>query len=130
MLNNISLMGRLTREPELRYTQSGTAVCSFALAVERDFAGQGSKRETDFIDIVAWGRTGEFAEKHFAKGQLVALTGRLQIRDWTDKDGHKRRSAEVVASNLYFAEPKRERIKDYDQAGFTPEQEDDGELPF
>lgn len=110
MLNHITLMGRLTRDPELRYTQSGTAVASFSLAVERDFSGRdGGEKQTDFIDIVAWRTTAEFVSKYFVKGQLVAVSGRLQIRDWNDKDGNKRRSAEVVADNVYFAESKRDR---------------------
>lgn len=110
MLNHITLMGRLVRDPELRRTQSGVAVTSFTLAVERDFASrEGGERQADFIDCVAWRGTGEFVSKYFVKGQLVALSGRLQIRDWSDKDGNKRRSAEVVADNVYFAESKRSR---------------------
>ncbi len=110
MLNHITLMGRLTRDPELRYTQSGTPVASFTLAVDRDYASRdGGERQTDFIDIVAWRQTGEFVSKYFTKGQLAAVSGRLQIRDWTDREGGKRRSAEVVADNVYFAESKKSR---------------------
>lgn len=104
MLNKIVLMGRLTKDPELRRTGSGTAVASFALAVDRDFAPKDStERETDFIDIVCWRSTAEFAAKYFVKGQMAAVSGRLQIRVWQDEDGNRRRSAEVVADNLYFA---------------------------
>ena len=108
MLNHITLMGRLTRDPELRYTQSGTAVASFSLAVDRDFSSKdGGERQTDFIDIVAWRQTGEFVSKYFTKGSMAVVSGRLQIRDWQDKDGNKRRSAEVVAENVYFGDSKR-----------------------
>lgn len=107
MLNHITLMGRLTRDPELRYTQSGTAVASFSLAVERDFGSRdGGERQTDFIDCVAWRQTGEFVSKYFSKGSMAAVSGRLQIRDWTDRDGNKRRSAEVVADNVYFGDSR------------------------
>ncbi len=92
MLNKIILMGRLTRDPELRRTQSGTAVASFTLAVERDFKTQDGQRETDFIDIVAWRSTAEFVSKYFTKGRMAVVDGRLQVRDWTDRDGNKRRS--------------------------------------
>lgn len=110
MLNHITLMGRLTRDPELRYTQSQTPVASFSLAVDRDFAGRdGGERQTDFIDIVAWRHTAEFVSKYFTKGSMAVVSGRLQIRDWTDRDGNKRRSAEVVAENVYFGESKRSR---------------------
>ena len=109
MLNHIVLMGRLTRDPELKRTASGTAVTSFPIAVDRDFPNKETgERETDFIDIVAWRGTAEFAEKYFAKGRAVVVSGRLQIREWNDKDGNKRRTAEVVADNLYFADSKRE----------------------
>lgn len=108
MLNHITLMGRLTRDPELRYTQSGTPVASFTLAVDRDFASKdGGERQTDFIDCVAWRQTGEFVSKYFAKGSMAVVSGRLQIREWQDKDGNKRRSAEVVTDNVYFGESKR-----------------------
>ncbi len=116
MLNRIVLMGRLTRDPELRHTQSGTAVASFSIAVDRDFKSRdGGERQTDFIDIVAWRQTGEFVSKYFTKGRMAVVEGRLQIRDWTDKEGNKRRSAEVVADNVYFGDSKR----DGDSAGFT-----------
>jgi single-strand DNA-binding protein len=103
-------MGRLTRDPELRHTQSGTPVASFSLAVDRGYVSKDNgERQTDFIDIVAWRATAEFVSKYFTKGQMAAVTGRLQIRDWTDKDGNKRRSAEVIADNVYFTESKRSR---------------------
>ena len=109
MLNHITIMGRLTRDPELRRTGSGTAVASFTLAVDRDFSPKdGGERETDFIDCVAWRQTGEFVSKYFTKGRMAVVSGRLQIRNWNDKDGNKRRSAEVVADNVYFGDSKRE----------------------
>ena len=109
MLNHIVIMGRLTRDPELRRTGSGIAVASFSLAVDRDFAPKdGGERETDFIDCVAWRQTGEFVSKYFTKGRMAVVSGRLQIRSWTDKDGNKRRTAEVVADNVYFGDSKRD----------------------
>ena len=108
MLNHITIMGRLTRDPELRRTGSGVAVTSFTVAVDRDFGNRESgERETDFIDCVAWRNTGEFVSKYFTKGSMAVVSGRLQIRGWTDKDGNKRRTAEVVADNVYFGESKR-----------------------
>ena len=108
MLNHITIMGRLTRDPELRRTGSGVAVASFTVAVDRDFSGRdGGERETDFIDCVAWRQTGEFVSKYFTKGSMMVVSGRLQIRNWNDKDGNKRRTAEVVADNVYFGESKR-----------------------
>ena len=152
MLNRIILMGRLTRDPELRRTGSGTAVTSFSLAVDRDFKSQSGEKETDFIDIVAWRNTAEFVSKYFTKGRMAVVEGRLQIRDWTDKEGNKRRSAEVIADNIYFGDSKRDGDS---AAGYNPGYapapashsaapsnfsasgsdfaeigEDDGELPF
>ena len=109
MLNHITIMGRLTRDPELRRTGSGVAVASFTVAVDRDFGGRdGGEKETDFIDCVAWRQTGEFVSKYFTKGRMIVVSGRLQIRSWTDKEGNKRRTAEVVADNCYFGDSKRE----------------------
>ena len=109
MLNHITIMGRLTRDPELRRTGSGVAVASFTVAVDRDFSPKdGGERETDFIDCVAWRQTGEFVSKYFTKGRMAVVSGRLQIRSWTDKDGNKRRTAEVIADNVYFGDSKRE----------------------
>ena len=109
MLNHITIMGRLTRDPELRRTGSGVAVASFTVAVDRDFGGRdGGEKETDFIDCVAWRQTGEFVSKYFTKGRMAVVSGRLQIRSWTDKDGNKRRTAEVVADNVYFGDSRRE----------------------
>ena len=150
MLNKIILMGRLTRDPELRRTQSGTAVTSFSLAVDRDFKSQSGEKETDFIDVVAWRNTAEFVSKYFTKGRMAVVEGRLQIRDWTDRDGGKRRSAEVIAENVYFGDSKREGGSDYGSAPaysapysgyaapaapgghsvFAEIGEEDGELPF
>ena len=108
MLNHITIMGRLTRDSELRRTGSGIAVASFTVAVDRDFGGRdGGEKETDFIDCVAWRQTGEFVSKYFTKGSMIVVSGRLQIRNWTDKEGGKRRSAEVVADNVYFGESRR-----------------------
>ena len=109
MLNHITIMGRLTRDPELRRTGTGIAVASFTLAVDRDFGkNENGERETDFIDCVAWRQTGEFVSKYFTKGRMAVVSGRLQIRNWTDKDGNKRRSAEVVADNVYFGDSRRD----------------------
>ena len=110
MLNHIVLMGRLTRDPELRRTGSGIPVTTFTLAVDRDFGGnrETGEKETDFIDIVTWRNTAEFVAKYFAKGRMAVVSGRLQIRNWNDKDGNKRRSAEVVADNVYFGDSKRD----------------------
>ena len=109
MLNKIFIMGRLTRDPELRRTQTGTPVASFSLAVDRDFKDRATgERATDFIDVVAWRQTGEFVSRYFTKGRMAVVEGRLQIRDWTDKEGNKRRSAEVVADNVYFGDSKRD----------------------
>ena len=109
MLNHIVIMGRLTRDPELRHTSAGTAVASFTLAVDRDYSGRdGGEKETDFIDCVAWRSTGEFVSKYFVKGRMAVVSGRLQIRPWTDKDGKKRTSAEIVAENVYFGDSKRD----------------------
>lgn len=108
MLNHISIMGRLTRDPELRRTGSGIAVTTFTVAVDRDFSNKDSgERETDFIDCVAWRSTGEFVAKYFQKGSMAVVDGRLQIRNWTDKDGNKRRSAEIVANSVYFGSSKK-----------------------
>ena len=109
MLNHITILGRLTRDPELRRTGSGVAVASFTVAVDRDFGGRdGGEKETDFIDCVAWRQTGEFVSKYFTKGRMIVVSGRLQIRSWTDKEGNKRRTAEVVADNCYFGDSKRD----------------------
>lgn len=143
MLNRIILMGRLTHDPELRRTQSDTPVCSFSLAVDRDYKRDGEK-ETDFIDIVAWRSTADFVSKYFTKGRMAVVEGRLQIRDWTDKEGGKRRNAEVIADNVYFGDPKPKDsgsdVPAYDgepgagfgapPSGFTPDFGDDGEMPF
>lgn len=108
MLNKIVLMGRLTRDPELRRTDSGIAVASFSLACDRDYSGKdGAEKQTDFVDIVAWRHTAEFVSKYFTKGRMAVVSGRLQIRPWTDKEGNKCRSAEVVADSVYFGDSKR-----------------------
>ena len=110
MLNHIVIMGRLTRDPELRYTQSQLPVTTFRVAVDRDYGGRdGNERQTDFIDCVAWRNTAEFVSKFFTKGSMAVVSGRLQMRDWTDRDGNKRTSAEIVADNIYFGESKRSR---------------------
>lgn len=109
MLNHITIMGRLTKDVELRRTNSGTAVASFTLAVDRDFGkSESGEKETDFIDVVAWRQVGEFASKYFSKGKMAVVSGRLQIRNWTDKDDNKRKTAEVVADNIYFGDTKKD----------------------
>lgn len=140
MLNKIFLMGRLTRDPELRRTQTGTPVASFSLAVDRDFKDKATgERSTDFIDVVAWRQTAEFVSRYFTKGRMAVVEGRLQIRDWTDKDGGKRRSAEVIADGIYFAGAKAAQPSEGNAdegtlppppAGDLQDLDDDGELPF
>ena len=120
MLNKIFIMGRLTRDPELRRTQTGTPVASFSLAVDRDFKDKSTgERTTDFIDVVAWRQTAEFVSRYFTKGRMAVVEGRLQIRDWTDKEGGKRRSAEVVADNVYFGDSKRDGDGGYQNSGYA-----------
>ena len=137
MLNVIVVMGRLVRDPELRRTNSGTAVTSFTLAVDRDFKGQDGERETDFIDVVAWKATAEMAAKFFTKGRMAAVKGRLQLRDWTDKNGVKRRTAEIIADTVFFADrrPDAAARGGVDVPGEfveldEDEAESDGDLPF
>ena len=150
MLNHIVLMGRIARDIELRHTQAGTAVTSFTLAVDRDVKGRDGHRETDWIDVVAWRGTAEFVSRYLGKGRMVAVEGRLQVRDWTDKDGNKRRTAEVVAGSIYFADSKRSDAQSADERSdaqsadesymppeverptgdLPPEYSDDSELPF
>ena len=141
MLNKIIIMGRLTRDPELRRTGSGTSVTSFSLACDRDFKSQSGEKETDFIEVVAWKNTAEFVSKYFSKGRMALVDGRLQIRDWTDKAGNKRTTAEVVAENVYFADSKRSESNDNQKENFNalsgrvsddfaPISEEDGEIPF
>ena len=141
MLNKIILMGRLCTNPELRRTGSGTAVTSFSLACDRDFKSQIGEKETDFIDVVAWKNTAEFVSKYFSKGRMAVVEGRLQIRDWTDKAGNKRTTAEVVADNVYFADSKRSESNENQKENFNalsgrlsddfvPASEEDGEIPF
>lgn len=132
-LNHISIMGRMTKDPELRRTNGGVAVTSFTLAVDRDFS---KDKETDFIDVVCWKNTAEFVSKHFAKGKVAIVAGRLQIRSWTDKDGNKRKTAEVVADNVYFGDSKKDIGDKYEAAMSGTTQDyavldgDDDSLPF
>lgn len=122
MLNKIIVMGRLTRDPELRRTQSGLSVTSFSVACDRDFKSQSGEKETDFIDIVAWRTTAEFVCKYFSKGRMAVVEGRLQIRDWQDNNGNKRRSAEIVADNVYFGDSKRDGDGGgYPQGSYAPQ---------
>lgn len=138
MLNKVFIMGRMVRDPELRHTQSGTAVASFTLAVDRDFKDkQTGERTTDFIDVVAWRGTAEFVSRFFTKGRMAVVVGSLQIRAWEDKEGNKRRTAEVIAESVYFADSKRDPLDKLadDAAPVAPAGEfaelgDDGELPF
>ena len=131
MLNQIVLQGRLTKTPELRHTQAGKPVASFSIACDRDFRDSNGNKATDFFDVVVWGQTGERCADWLSKGQLVTLTGRLQTRDWTDRDGNKRKVFEIVAQNVYF--PPREKAPEdsYRQEDdFADAEIDDGELPF
>lgn len=127
MLNSVVLMGRMTKDPELRRTESGIAVASFSLACERDYASQNGERETDFIDVVCWRNSAEFVDKYFEKGMMTVVIGRLQIRGWTGKDGNERRSAEILADHVYFGEGKKDKDK---TQGFAEVTEDDPDLPF
>lgn len=132
MLNRIVIQGRLCADPELRRTNSGTPVTTVNVAVDRDFKNQDGSRDTDFIPIVAWKGTGEMLAKYFTKGRMIVVDGRLQIRDWTDKEGNKRRTAEIVANNVYFGDAKRDDsapAQSEPQGGFS-EIADDGDLPF
>ena len=119
MLNKIIIMGRLARDPELRRTGSGTAVTSFSMACDRDFKSRSGDKETDFIEVVAWKNTAEFVSKYFSKGRMAVVEGRLQIRDWTDKAGNKRTTAEVVADNVYFADSKRSESNENQKENFN-----------
>lgn len=153
MLNKIFIMGRLTRDPELRRTNSGTAVARFSLAVDRDYKSADGTKETDFVDVVAWRNSAEFVSKYFFKGRLAVVEGRLQMRDWTDKDGNKRRNAEVIVDNIYFGDSKRDNnnvssdgygassggygaaaggysLPTSGPGGFSEIDDEDGDLPF
>ena len=141
MLNHINIMGRLTRDPELRRTGSNTPVASFTIACDRDF-GQNGQKETDFIDVTAWRNTAEFVSKYFTKGRMAVISGRLQIRSWTDKDGNKRKSAEVVADNVYFGDSKQSDSNSFSAPAYSAPsapaaepiyailEDDDSQLPF
>lgn len=136
MLNRVIIMGRLTKDPELRYTQTETAVASFRIAVDRDVKSKDGERKTDFIDCVAWRKTGEFVSNYFHKGSVAIVSGRLEIREWTDKDGNRRTSAEINAENVYFGEAKpgsrkiEEVPSDATYGRFVDMEEDSGDLPF
>ena len=138
MLNRVLLSGRLGRDPELRHTNTGTAVASFSIAVDRDFKDKSGERATDWFDIVVWRSSAEYVSRYGAKGRTVIVDGKLQMRDWTDKDGNKRRTVEVVAESVYFADGQRRDSDGSYGAPGTPQtdndfqalQDDDGELPF
>ena len=130
MLNTITIMGRLTTDPILRRTQTGVAAASFTLACERDYAPQGGEKETDFINVVCWRSTAEFVDKYFSKGRMAVVSGRLQIRDWTDKEGNKRRSAEILADRVYLGDAKRDGDAQDSKSDFTEVQGDEDDLPF
>lgn len=131
MLNKVIVMGRMVRNPELRRTNSGTAVASFTIACDRDFKSDGGEHDADFIECVAWRNTAEFVSKYFAKGRMAVVSGRLQTRNWTDKEGNKRKATEIVAERVYFGDSKREELQSYaaPQESFA-ELPDDGEIPF
>ena len=134
MLNKIFLQGRLVADPELRHTQQGTPVASFRIAVDRDYKNQSGNKETDFINIVAWRGTGEFVSRYFTKGRMAIVEGRLQVREYTDKEGNRRHATEVVANNIYFGDSRKDERTTNDSAKpaeeFAELAEDDGELPF
>lgn len=141
MLNKVVIMGRLSRDPELRRTQSGVSVSSFRIACDRDFKSQTGEKETDWIDIVAWRNTAEFVSKYFSKGRMAIVEGRLQTREWTDKDGNRRTAVEVVADNVYFGDSKSDNAAGYSNSQqaaptypasqrFEEIDEEDGDLPF
>ena len=130
MLNSVIIMGRLTRDPEMRHTQNGTAVASLTLACDRDFKPKSGEKETDFIDVVVWGKAAEFAANYFNKGRMAIVEGRLQVRGWQDKDGNKRKSTEVVADRMYFGDSKQEGKKQTAPSDDFEEIEDDGDIPF
>ena len=134
MLNKIFLQGRLIADPVLRHTQHGTPVASFRIAVDRDYKNQSGNKETDFINIVAWRGTGEFVSRYFTKGRMAIVEGRLQVREYTDKDGNRRHATEVVANNIYFGDSRKDERTTNDSAKpaeeFAELAEDDGELPF
>ena len=128
MLNRIDIMGRLTGDPELRRTQSGTAVASFTIAVERDYKPEGGEKETDFFDVVAWRKTAEFVCRYFTKGRMAVIDGRLQTRKWTDKNGGNRVAVEIIADSVYFGDSKKS-VPDGENEPVELEY-DDGDLPF
>lgn len=134
MLNHIAIMGRLCKDVELRHTGNNVPVASFTIAVDRDFKAAGGEKETDFVDIVAWRNTAEFASKYLSKGRMAVVSGRLQMRKWTDKDGNKRVSAEIVAENVYFGDSKNSSALDGFSApvtdGFAGLEASDDALPF
>lgn len=136
MLNHITIMGRITKDIELRRTGAGVAVASFTVAVDLDFKDSNGQKETDFIDCVAWRQTGEFVERNFSKGKMIVVSGRLQKRKWEDKNGNKRETAEIVAENVYFGDSKKDTGEKYEAAMGGQTQDyavvdgDDGDLPF
>ena len=137
MLNQLSIMGRFTAPPELKYTSNNTAVLSFTLAVDRDYSGRdGGEKQTDFIDCTAWRHTAEFISKYFTKGSMAVVTGKLYSRKWTDKDGNKRTAWEAQVDNIYFADSKKptseasEPVTGYEYGAEFPEFDDDSELPY
>ena len=132
MLNNVTLQGRLVADPELRHTQNGTPVASFRLAVDRDYKSQTTgKRETDFFNCVAWRGAADFVTKYFPKGRMALVEGRLQMREYTDRDGNRRYTTEVVVGSIYFCDSKRDFAPSAPSSTEWSElEDDDGELPF
>ena len=131
-MNIITIMGRLTKDPEVRMTQSQKSVASFTMAVDRDYVQAGEDRETDFIDVVAFGKTADFVSRYFTKGSMAIASGRLQLRDWTDRDGNKRRQAEVICDRVWFGENKKTDATQAkpEKSRLKPVEEEDGQLPF
>lgn len=137
MLNRVCIMGRITRDLELRRTQDGTAVTSFTVAVDDDFKSKATgEKKTYFLDVVAWRQSAEFVCQYFGKGRMVVVEGKLTVRDWKDKDGNNRRNTEIIADNIYFGDSKRadtaapQYATESAAGGFAEVSEDDGELPF
>ncbi len=130
MINHITAMGRLTHDPELRHTASGIAVCSFSIACERDYKDSSGEKQTDFIDVVAWRSTAEFVAKYLTKGRMAVVDGRLQLRNWTDREGNKRRNAEILAASVNFGDSKPKDAKPQKATAAKARKKANEDVPF